>query len=341
MSTESAIHCHRVSRSFGSVRALHEFELSVPTGKIVSLVGPSGCGKTTGWRVVAGFARPDAGSVTVAGETVVGPGVDIPPEKRRVGMVFQDYALFPHMSVAENIAYGVSSNDRRGRVSDVLDLVGLTGQADRMPHELSGGEQQRVALARALAPEPEVVLLDEPFSNLDAPQRDRMRREVRRILGDAGATAVFVTHDQSEALAIADVVAVMRDGTVLQVGEPHVVYTRPTDPWIARFLGDAVLVDGTASVGSVETPLGVFPHTERLRGPVHVVIRPEWVHPDRDDNGKGVVIASEFYGHDQMVLIELPDGQRIQSRLGPRPILSPGDRVSLGVDEVLVFANGA
>ncbi len=333
---EPAIHCHSVSRRFGSTVALSEFELVVAPGSILSLLGPSGCGKTTALRVIAGFEDPDSGSVTIGERTVVGPGVSLPPERRRVGMVFQDYALFPHMSVAENVAYGLSSGEL-GRVYEVLELVGLAGMGDRMPYELSGGEQQRVALARALAPRPAVVLLDEPFSNLDAPQRERMRREVRRILLEAGATAVFVTHDQAEALAVADMVAVMREGRVVQVGAPHIIYARPSDPWVAGFLGDRVLVPGTAGIGQVVTPLGAFPYRGRANGDVQVMIRPEWIHPIPDDDGAATVVDREFYGHDQMVLLELPDGQHVQARIGPRPLLDPGDRVSLGIDEVVVY----
>jgi iron(III) transport system ATP-binding protein len=336
---DPAIHWHDVSRRFGDAVALDHFELEVAPGSILSLVGPSGCGKTTALRVIAGFDDPDAGRVSIGGRVVVGPGVNLPPEQRRVGMVFQDYALFPHMTVAENVAYGVDAG-ARDRVGAVLELVGLSGMGDRMPHELSGGEQQRVALARALAPRPAVILLDEPFSNLDAPQRERMRREVRRILLEAGATAVFVTHDQAEALAVADVVAVMRAGSVAQVGAPHIVYAKPADPWIAGFLGDAVVVPGTASVGQVTTSLGTFPHRGRVGGAVHVMIRPEWIHPIPDDTGTATVVDREFYGHDQMVVLELPDGQRVQSRIGPRPLLDSGDRVSLGIDEVLVYSTG-
>jgi len=337
----TAIHCHDIDRAFGGIKALEGFELSVPSGSIVSLVGPSGSGKTTALRIIAGFDLPDRGSVTIGDRTVVGNGTNIPPERRRVGMVFQDYALFPHMTVGANIGYGVDGADCEERTRSVLELVGLTGLANRIPHELSGGEQQRVALARALAPEPDVVLLDEPFSNLDAPQREKMRRDVRRILKEAGATAVFVTHDQSEALSVADVVAVMREGRVVQTGPPHVVYATPKDPWVASFLGDSVLVDGTAAVGQVETALGSFPHRGGDTGPVEVMIRPEWIHPYPEPGGPAVVVDREFYGHDQMLLIELSTGQRVQSRIGPRPILEPGDRVSLGVDEFVVFPTNA
>jgi iron(III) transport system ATP-binding protein len=333
----TAIHCHDVMRAFNGVLALDGFELEVPAGSIVSLVGPSGSGKTTALRVIAGFEVPDRGSVDIGERTVVGPGVNVPPEKRRVGMVFQDYALFPNMTVAANVGYGVDPAQRAAAVAAALELVAMPALGDRMPAELSGGEQQRVALARALAAEPDVVLLDEPFSNLDAPHREKMRREVRLILKGAGATAVLVTHDQSEALAVADIVAVMRAGKVVQTGPPHVVYAAPADPWVASFLGDSVLITGTATMGQVETDLGVFPYRGRAHGAVDVMIRPEWIHPYPESDGPGIVVEREFYGHDQMVLIEIAHGRLVQSRIGPRPLLNRGDRVSLGIDEFVVF----
>ncbi len=334
---QPAIECIGLSERYGDTVALDDFDLIVEDGRIVSLLGPSGCGKTTALRAIAGFEPPDAGTVSIGGRTVFSDGVDVPPEKRRVGMVFQEYALFPHMSVSGNVGYGVTEEDRTARVAEVLELVGLTGMGHRLPSELSGGEQQRVALARALAPRPDVVLLDEPFSNLDAPQRERMRREVRRILRDAGATAVFVTHDQSEALAIADTVAVMRAGHVVQVGSPHDVYQRPADPWVASFLGESLTLDGIANDGSVKTNLGSFPAATTADGPVAVVIRPEWITPTPAPDGEAIVIDREYYGHDQMLLIELPDGRRVQARVGPRPVLDPGDRVDLSFDDAVVF----
>jgi iron(III) transport system ATP-binding protein len=334
---ENTIVCSGIRRHFGPTAALDGFDLKVPSGRITSLVGPSGCGKTTALRVIAGFEAPDAGQITIAGRTVVGEGIDVAPERRRVGMVFQDYALFPHMTVAANVGYGIQDRDRKPRVAEVLELVGLLDMGNRMPHELSGGEQQRVALARALAPEPDVILLDEPFSNLDAPQRDRMRREIRSILREAGATAVFVTHDQAGALAIADVVAVMRAGKVVQVGSPTDVYRNPADPWIGGFLGDSAIVPGVASGDRVETPLGTLASGGDMTGPVDVMLRPEWVTPVRDPEGKGVVVDREFYGHDQMLLIQLDDGPRVQSRIGPSPDLAPGDRVALEIDECVLY----
>ena len=336
MTERTAIHCHGLTKRFNGSNALDQFELEVPAGAILALLGPSGCGKTTALRVIAGFERPDDGMVDIAGLRVVDGTLDMPPEKRRVGMVFQEYALFPHMTVAANIAYGLDKASTE-RIADVLALVGLDEHGHRMPHELSGGEQQRVALARALAPRPAVILMDEPFSNLDAGLRDRMRRDVRMILKEAEATAVFVTHDQEEALAIADIVAVMQRGKVVQVGPPQHVYRRPASPWIARFVGESEFVEGTADVGQVATPLGTFPQFGDLRGPVNVMIRPEWVHPFRADDGAAVVVNREFYGHDQLLVLELEGGRRLAARTGSNAALAPGDRVDIGIDEVVVF----
>ena len=338
MTNPPAIICHGLTKSYDGTPALNGFDLTVHQGTIVSLLGPSGCGKTTALRSIAGFESSDAGTIRIGGRTVFGSGVDVAPEKRRVGMVFQEYALFPHMTVDRNIAYGLQGEDASSRVGEVLDLVGLDGFGGRMPHELSGGEQQRVALARALAPKPEVVLLDEPFSNLDAPQRDRMRREVRQILIDAGATAVFVTHDQEEALSIADVVTVMRDGAIVQAGTPTDVYSRPGDPWTASFLGDSVFLDGMAEIGGkVATALGEIQSETAERGPVTVMVRPEWIIPHPDPDGNATVVDREYFGHDQMLLIERPDGTTVTSRVGARPTLSRGDRVTLSIDEAVVY----
>ena len=326
---------------YDGVVALDGFDLTVERGAIVSLLGPSGCGKTTALRAVAGFEAADAGTISVGDRIVFGEGIDIAPDKRRVGMVFQEYALFPHMTVARNIAYGLGRGVTTARVDEVLSLVGLAGLGSRMPNELSGGEQQRVALARALAPEPEIVLLDEPFSNLDAPQRDRMRREVRKILMDAAATALFVTHDQEEALAIADTVAVMRNGAVVQSGTPSDVYSRPADPWIATFLGDSVFLRGTAdTAGTVTTSLGSVAVDTDEAGPVRVMIRPEWIIPRPDLDGDSLVVDREYFGHDQMLSIRRPDGTTVTCRVGARPHLRTGDRVSLSIDEAVVYPVG-
>jgi iron(III) transport system ATP-binding protein len=334
--TPLAIRARGLSKHFGEVLALDRFSIDAWTGDILGLLGPSGCGKTTALRVIAGFEQPDAGTVEVAGRLMVGPEAFVAPERRRVGMVFQDYALFPHMSVARNAAYGLDPGPgRRRRVSAVLELVGLSGLEDRMPHQLSGGQQQRVALARALAPGPEVILLDEPFSNLDAALRDRVRREVRTILVEARTTAVFVTHDQEEALAMSDTVAVMRAGTVVQAGPPPDVYLHPSEKWVAQFLGDANFLTAVAHGGRVETALGTFPSD--VEGPVEVMVRPEMVTLAADEESEAFVIQREFFGHDQLVTVALPGGGTVRARLGPAAWVRPKRRVRVAVDEVTTF----
>lgn len=332
----SVISWEAVERRFEGIAALDGFSLEVEEGDILCLVGPSGCGKTSALRVLAGFDRPDAGTIKIRGKIVVDDSTFVRPEHRSVGMVFQDYALFPHLTVAANVGYGLAGADP-ARVDEVLSLTGLVGMEDRMPHELSGGEQQRVALARALAPRPDVIVLDEPFSNLDASLRDRVRREVRRILKEAGATVVLVTHDQEEALAAADTVAIMRSGRVVQVGRPVEVYERPVDPWVAGFLGDSVAMRGQVSAGRVTTVLGDFPYAGPHAGQVEVMIRPEWIRVESDPAGEVKVIDREFYGHDQMLLLELPGGGRFIARSVPRPGYRAGDTVTISVDEAVVF----
>ncbi|MGI9585584.1 MAG: ABC transporter ATP-binding protein [Acidimicrobiia bacterium] len=324
---------------YGDDAAVHDFSLDVEQGSLMVLVGPSGCGKTTALRAIAGFEPVATGTISVRGSLVSSQDVLVAPEHRSVGMVFQEYALFPHISVAENVGYGVRGSDRGARVAEVLRLVGLEDLSDWFPHELSGGEQQRVALARALAPEPDVVLLDEPFSNLDAPQRERMRRELRKILKAARATAVLVTHDQAEALAIADVIAVMRNGAISQVGEPGDVYASPVSPWVGKFLGDAVILEGTAEKGVVPTSLGPVP-TELADGsPAEVMIRPEWITPSvADDGGIGRIVDREFYGHDQRVEIELVGGDLVEALVSGRSRIHVGDNVDIEVDEAIVYA---
>ena len=299
------------------------------------MLGPSGCGKTTALRVIAGF-ESSGGSVEIHGRKVLDHGVFVPPEKRNVGMVFQDYALFPHMTVASNVAYGLPRGDGANRVGEVLELVGLVGLERRMPNELSGGQQQRVALARALAPEPEVILLDEPFSNLDASLRDRVRRELRVILTEARTTAVFVTHDQEEALATSDIVAVMREGRVLQADTPAHLYSNPTDTWVAEFLGDADVLESEVRNGRADTPVGSF-ETD-LHGEVSVILRPENVQISLGETPNAVVAGSEFFGHDQLVTLALHGGTRVRARIGPRPVYRVGQACRVRATEARIFA---
>ena len=338
MADVPAIACRGLTKRYGPATALDGFDLDVPAGTIVGLLGPSGSGKTTALRVMAGFEQLDAGTVAIAGRQVADGRAAVPPERRRVGMVFQDYALFPHLTVAENVGYGVARRSARTRrVAELLSLVGLPEAGDRHPHELSGGEQQRVALARALAPEPEVILLDEPFSNLDPPRRDAMRREVKAILVESRATAVFVTHDQEEALAMSDTVAVMRHGRVLQSAAPSDLYHRPADCWVARFLGEAEFLDGRAGDGVVDTAFGRFPVPPGTAGPVEVMIRPESVRVEPAAGAGATVTAGEFYGHDQLLTLQVDGGGRLLARHGPAPVFRPGDRVAFRIDEVVAF----
>lgn len=321
-------------KAYGDAIALNQFSLDVWEGSLLTLLGPSGCGKTTALRVIAGFETA-SGTVDIRGRRVLGPEVFVPPEKRRVGMVFQDYALFPHMTVERNVAYGLRGGESSTRVAEVLELVGMSRLGKRMPSELSGGQQQRVALARAMAPEPDVILLDEPFSNLDANLRDRVRRELKTILAEARTTAVLVTHDQEEALATSDLVAVMYQGRVVQFDSPVRLYTAPADPWIAGFLGDADALSATGHRGYADTVLGRF--KTDLRGPVTVVVRPEDVQLSMGEAPNAVVADTEFFGHDQLVTVVLGSGQRVRSRIGPRPAYKPGDNVRVRATHARVF----
>ncbi len=315
-----------VSKRFGATPVLREVELDVAPGRVVALLGPSGCGKTTLLRLVAGLDRADEGEIRVGDRILAGPGSWVAPERRRVGMVFQDWALFPHLTVAGNVGYGLPRRERRsGRVEETLELVGLAGLGDRMPGTLSGGQQQRVALARALAPRPSVLLLDEPFSNLDTSLRAAVRSEVHRLLVELAITTVFVTHDQEEAFVLGDEVAVMHKGRIVQQAPPGDLYARPTSPWVATFVGDANLLSGEACGRSVHTRIGAVPLVADATGPVDVMLRPEVLAVEEGDDG--VVELLEFYGHDSMYFVRLDDGFGLRVRVAAEPRFRRGDRV--------------
>lgn len=293
-----------VRKSFGAHEVLRGVSMEIPAGRVCALLGPSGSGKTTLLRAIAGLETIDAGCISVGDRDLSAPGTFVPPEQRRVGMVFQDWALFPQMTVAENVGFGLPRAERRGaRVHEVLDMVGLSGLADRQPGTLSGGQQQRVALARALAPRPEVLLLDEPFSNLDTTLRVQVRTDVHRLLAEAGITAVFVTHDQEEAFVLGDVVAVVHEGLFQQVGSPRELYRSPASRFVAGFVGDANFIGGTVRGDVATTPIGDVPVVDAPTGAVDVLVRPEQLLVE--PGGSGRVALVEYYGHDSLVLVEV------------------------------------
>lgn len=325
-----------ISHRYGTTVALQDVTLAVGEGELMALVGPSGCGKSTLLRVIAGLVQPSAGEVAIAGRHVTGPAW-VPPERRGIGIVFQDHALFPHLDVGANVAFGLrgrTKGERRARVRDVLDLVGLVGYEGRYPHQLSGGERQRVALARSLAPAPAVMLLDEPFANLDHNLRVEVRAQSAAILRSTGAAIVFVTHDQQEALALGDRVAVMRSGHVEQVGAPEEVFHQPSNRFVARFLGDADFLPARANGnGSLHTEAGACPAPAvALCDDFEIMVRPHEVQVAADPGGTARVVRSEFQGGFVLYEVQLCSGRRLRS-LQPHTIrLEPGAPVTVRID---------
>lgn len=363
------LHIQQLSKSFnpGSGQqdlapALDSVTFDVARGELVTVVGSSGCGKTTLLRSIAGFETPDSGSIRIAGRKVFESGGRmVPAHERGVGLVPQEGSLFPHLSVAQNVGFGLRTmnrHERDVRIGETLDLVGLEHSSKRRPHELSGGQQQRVALARAIAPAPSIILLDEPFSALDEYLRGSLRTEVRQLLKDLGATIVMVTHDQGEALALGDRVAVMREGRIVQVGDPRTTYYQPADIELARFLGDAVVLGGDVVANGTNLPtvscaFGTLPVSSwhGKTGKCEVLIRPENIQIRSVSPGSrsgpgfegifGTVDGQTFYGHDGVVTVTIPElAEQVSVRvMGDRPF-SPGDPVQLMVDRgVCTYAN--
>jgi iron(III) transport system ATP-binding protein len=313
-STNSHLVIEDVTKDFGSQAVLKGVNLSVAKGGTTAIVGPSGSGKTTLLRLIAGFEHPGTGRILLNGSPVAGDGVWTPAHKRHIGYVAQDGALFPHLTVGQNIAFGLSASKLDGgrravaaRVSELLEMVSLdAAMAKRRPHQLSGGQQQRVALARALAREPELMLLDEPFSALDAGLRVATRRAVAKVLNQAGVTTILVTHDQAEALSFADQVAVMRGGKLAQIGNPFVVYTRPADRATAEFLGDAVILDAWMEGSLATCSLGGIPvRRPPAQGRVQLMLRPEQIRIAEDGNIRGVVVDTDYFGPETTVRLKL------------------------------------
>jgi iron(III) transport system ATP-binding protein len=307
-----------VSISFGDTKVLDGISFELESKQLLAVLGSSGAGKSTLLRLIAGFDAVHEGTVVLDGKLLSEEGKTLPPEKRSIGIVPQDSALFPHLSVRQNIGFGLSQlskSERDQRVNDLLGLIRMTEFSDRMPEELSGGQVQRVALARALAPNPKLILLDEPFSALDAELRQQLREEVRQVLRAEGATAIMVTHDQEEALSLADKVAVLREGRIIQVGSPSEIYNSPADLGIATFLGESVLVDGTVSQGKILTDLGsLTPLNQVTDGAKGVVaIRSENFYLQPNPSGDSEVVGRVFFGHDALVEVQTPK-LRIRAR---------------------------
>jgi putative spermidine/putrescine transport system ATP-binding protein len=343
-----AVRLDGLRRSFGDVHALDGLDLDIAPGELVALLGPSGCGKTTALRILAGLEDPDAGRVLVGGKDIT----DRPANHRDMGMVFQAYSLFPHLTALENVEFGLMlrrqrAAQRRQRAGEMLELVGIGAHAGRYPHQLSGGQQQRVALARALAIQPQVLLLDEPLSALDAKVRVQLRDEIRRIQREVGTTTLFVTHDQEEALAMADRVGVMRSGRLEQLGSPEDIYGRPATAFVADFVGLSNRLPGRVSDGGVEVLGTVLPLIDSSAAPVGAavtaIIRPESVHLEVDPQGVARVLAASFLGSTSRVTVALPDDTLVLAQVASSRLneFSPGTatRVVLQPTPVVVSAS--
>jgi iron(III) transport system ATP-binding protein len=329
----AAIECENLVKRFDDVAAVDGVSLKLPQGQVLALLGPSGCGKTTLLRLIAGFERPDSGRIAIREREVVGASTWIAPDKRRIGFVFQDYALFPHLSVQRNVAFGLKGRrDAASRAGKMLELVGLESAGDRLPHELSGGQQQRVALARALAPDPDVILLDEPFSNLDAALRRQVRHDLMHILSATGKTAIFVTHDQEEALNVGTSIAVMNHGRLLEVGSPHDVYLSPQSHEAAQIVGAANFLPAQCQEGRARCALGNLEVARTCPGgPMSVLLRPEAIALAKATAGsvgaEATVESLQFHGNHQHVFVRLAEGTSLRVRTDPRQEFHVGERV--------------
>ena len=335
-----------VEKHLGGRQVLRGIDLEVKAGQLTAILGPSGCGKTTLLRAIAGFDRPDRGSIAIGGRIVADDRTYLPPEARRIGYVPQECALFPHLTAAENVAFGLPRRDRRGApAAAVLELTGMSALGARMPHELSGGQQQRIALARALAPAPDLVLLDEPFNALDARLRTALREEVREVLRRVGATSIVVTHDEEEALSIADLVAVMRDGRVVQATDPMTIYRHPIDLDVAGLSGQMSLLPAVSRGAEADTAIGALPVCARARhlgGAVTAMLRPEQIMLVPPASGpRGRVVRATFFGPSSLVWLatagheEQPD---LLVRIPGGTHCAPGDEIGLRVrGEVMIY----
>lgn len=345
----SKLSLHNIHIAYGDNTVVHDVNLSVEDGQIDCLLGPSGCGKTTLLRAIAGFESVTQGSITLKDQIISAPDTHLPPEKRNIGMVFQDYALFPHLTIADNISFGIrklSAREKAQRVGELLELVNLPGYEKRYPHELSGGQQQRIALARALAPRPRLLLLDEPFGSQDVELREMLAREVRDILKREGMTAVLVTHDQHEAFAMADEIGVLQNGRLQQWDTAYNLYHKPANQFVAGFIGQGALIPGTVMdsnkvmtlIGTVE---GTIPADCQLDSSVDVLIRPDDVELAEDAPHQAVVLARAFRGAEYLYTLALADGSHILALAPSQQSYAVGANVRFSLDsqQLVVLPN--
>lgn len=339
----------KVSKTYtGSIQpAVSDICFRIEKGEVLAVLGPSGSGKTTILRLMAGFEEPDQGTIYLKEQDVSQAGHSLPPEKRGIGMVFQDYALFPHLTVIENVSFGLKGIARSVRIEkagNILALVGLSSFRDRYPHELSGGQQQRVALARALAPDPIVILMDEPFSNLDPDMRTQMRNDVSDILQKSGSTAVLVTHDHEEAFTMADKIALLNDGRLEQYGTPEAVYHTPLTPFVADFVGQADFIAGVVQENTVVTVLGDFQNKSRFSSgtEVSVMIRPDDIDFVPDPDGSAVILSRQFRGSENLYRVRLPSGEIVHSSQHSLAVYPNQEKISLRLKltHTVVFEKG-
>ncbi|MFK8048113.1 MAG: ABC transporter ATP-binding protein [Halioglobus sp.] len=334
--------------NYGPVEAVKDVSLSLEKGEIGCLLGPSGCGKTSLLRAIAGFEAIASGNISIHGNTVSSVTINTPPEQRKVGMVFQDFALFPHLNVERNIAFGLSAMDRtqqKKRVEELLTLVGLAGLERAYPHELSGGQQQRVALARAMAPAPDVLMMDEPFSGLDSELREQLANEIRQILKKSQVTAILVTHDQHEAFAMADRIALLREGRIAQIDTPYNLYHNPANEFVARFIGQGSIVEVSANEsGELSNGMGKLDHNNqswKAGESISLLVRPDDIKFDPGSELLLKVTAKSFRGAQYLYELELPDGAKVPCMTASHVDYSPGDRLPVKFDlqHLVIFPN--
>lgn len=334
---KSIIKCRQLTKSYANIPALRDISFTLCSNEILSILGPSGCGKTTLLRLIAGFEKPDSGEIFIGDHMASSGSIHIPTNKRNIGVVFQEYALFPHMTVSENISFGLSNLDktsRSARLNEAIGLVKLNGLEYRYPHELSGGQQQRLALARTLATRPVAILLDEPFSNLDSVMRREMRQEMKSILRENNIATIFVTHDRIEAFATSDKIAIMKEGKFQQVDTPESIYYSPANKFVAEMSRTCDFIHGTYHNGTAYTDIGNLPcslSSDRLMENQSVLVL---IHPDDfrvlpDPNGKSTIHSREFRGDETMLTVNTPEGNSIRCRHRSYSAITPGTRVSL------------